>query len=254
MGTGSAFSDASRPKPVIKVGNAGDSGVLELSDLLFTVKGPNPGAILVEWNIHESTHGSAGMWDCHFRVGGAAGSDLQRKQCPHTQGNQPQDSCKAAALLLHVTSKASGYFENVWGWVADHDLDADQDTRYEDGQISVYSGRGFLIESQGPSWWYGTASEHSQLYQYQLLNAKNAFLGHMQSETPYYQAAPTADKPFTIGRFPSDPTFRQCISPFCKSAWALRVIRSSNIYIYSAGFYSFFQNVGSYRSSRSLLT
>lgn len=40
-------------------------------------------------------------------------------------------------------------------------------------QISVYGARGMLIESQGPSWFYGTGSEHSVLYQYQLSNAQN---------------------------------------------------------------------------------
>lgn len=40
-------------------------------------------------------------------------------------------------------------------------------------QISVYGARGMLIESQGPSWFYGTGSEHSVMYNYQLNNAKN---------------------------------------------------------------------------------
>jgi hypothetical protein len=31
---------------------------------------------------------------------------------------------------------------------------------------------------------YGTASEHSQLYQYQIHNAQNVFMGHIQTETP----------------------------------------------------------------------
>jgi glucan 1,3-beta-glucosidase len=62
-------------------------------------------------------------------------------------------------MLLHVTSKASGYFENVWAWVADHDLDNNLNSKaYETTEgiplnvqtdISVYSGRGILIESQG---------------------------------------------------------------------------------------------------------
>ena len=40
-------------------------------------------------------------------------------------------------------------------------------------QISVYGARGMLIESQGPSWFYGTGSEHAVLYNYQLSNANN---------------------------------------------------------------------------------
>lgn len=113
-------------------------------------------------------------------------------------------------------------------------------------QISIFSGRGILIESQGPCWFYGTASEHSQLYQYQLLNAKNIYFGHMQTETPYYQPVPDATGPIkaNIGGFPYDPDFKDCAGKKeCMKAWALRVIKSSNIYVYSAGFYSFFQDV-----------
>ena len=40
-------------------------------------------------------------------------------------------------------------------------------------QISIYTGRGTLIESQGPSWFIGSGSEHSALYQYQLYKAKD---------------------------------------------------------------------------------
>lgn len=50
-----------------RVGEPGDKGIVEISDFLFTVQGPTAGAVLVEWNVHEDTQGSAGMWDCHFR-------------------------------------------------------------------------------------------------------------------------------------------------------------------------------------------
>ena len=40
-------------------------------------------------------------------------------------------------------------------------------------QISLYAARGTLIESEGPSWFYGTGSEHAVLYQYQLYGAKD---------------------------------------------------------------------------------
>ena len=57
------------------------------------------------------------MWDCHFRVGGADGTELGLADCP--LGNQNYDKCTAAALLFHVTARSSGYFENVWVWTAD---------------------------------------------------------------------------------------------------------------------------------------
>lgn len=66
----------------------------------------------------------------------------------------------------------------------------------------------------------------------------------MQTETPYYQPNPTALDPYTIGGslWESDPTFADCADDDCKTAWALRLINSKDIFIYSAGFYSFFQN------------
>ncbi|KAL7912414.1 pectate lyase superfamily domain-containing protein, partial [Trichoderma velutinum] len=253
VAVGAYFYNQTSPKVLVQVGNEGDSGIVEISDMLFTVKGPTAGCILMEWNVHESTQGSSGMWDSHFRVGGAVGSDLQLADCP-TGATSANTKCMAASMMLHVTKSASGYFENIWAWVADHDLDdpANADaTESNDGipenvktDISVYGARGILVESNGPTWFYGTASEHSVLYQYQCSNASNIFFGHMQTETPYYQPNPTALDPYTIGgsQWESDPTFADCADDDCKTAWSLRLINSKNIFIYSAGFYSFFQN------------
>ena len=109
-------------------------------------------------------------------------------------------------------------------------------------QISVFTGRGTLIESQGPCWFYGSGSEHSALYRYQLYKAKNIYIGHLQSESPYYQPSPAAPRPF--GKqlsFPGDPKFKcKDGKDSCKSSWALRVIDSSNIYMHGLGMYSFF--------------
>jgi hypothetical protein len=58
MGTGSYFGDIKNPKVMVQVGQPGDSGVLEIVDMLFTVKGATAGAILMAWNVHESTQGS----------------------------------------------------------------------------------------------------------------------------------------------------------------------------------------------------
>lgn len=189
------------------------------------------------------------MWDSHFRVGGAAGSDLQLSHCPTGSLNS---ACMAASILMHVTAQASGYFENVWWWVADHDLDDPLNSQASESNegiplnvqtdISVYAGRGLLIESQGPTWLYGTAAEHAQMYQYQLYNASNIYLGHMQTETPYYQPNPPSTKPYTAGYFPGDPTFANCYTDQCRHAWALRVINSSDVFVYGAGFYSFFND------------
>ncbi len=57
--------------------------------------------------------------DCHARVGGATGTDLTPKECPPSKSGI-DEGCNAASLMMHITSKASGYFENMWLWVADH--------------------------------------------------------------------------------------------------------------------------------------
>ena len=53
-------------------------------------------------------------------------------------------------MSMHITKSASGlYMENVWLWTADHDLDAPLQN------ITVWSGRGLLIESEkGDVWMY----------------------------------------------------------------------------------------------------
>lgn len=243
MGTGSFFQDEQNPQVMVQVGSKGDRGSVEISGMLFTVKGATAGCIMMEWNIHEDTQGSAALWDSHFRIGGAAGSDLTLKECPKAAVNT---KCKAASMLLHITKESSGYFENIWAWTADHDLDApvgSADTTAST-QINVFTARGILIESQGPTWLYGTSSEHHQLYQYQLSGAKNVYLGHLQTETPYYQPQPNALSPYTPSQFfQDDPLFEDCISGVnstCTNAWALRVLNSQDVVIYGGGFYSFF--------------
>ncbi|KAB8225907.1 pectin lyase-like protein [Aspergillus novoparasiticus] len=235
MAKGARFQDEANPQVAIRVGRPGDVGIIEIQDMLFTVSGPTAGAVLMEWNVHESTPGSAAMWDSHFRVGGAIGSDLQATNCPKSSG--VNTDCKAASLLLHITSDASVYLENVWAWVADHDLDV-----FEQTQIDVYSGRGILIESQGPVWLYGTASEHSVLYQYQLSGAKDVMMGMIQTESPYFQPVPQAPAPFTPGLFPNDPRFEDCDEGSCGFSWALRIVDSNSIYSLGAGLYSWFSD------------
>lgn len=240
MATGPKFADMRNPKVMVQVGKPGDAGVIEITDMLFTVRGATAGAVLMEWNVKQRTPGSAAMWDSHFRVGGSIGSNLQNANCPKLTG-VVNDKCIAGSMLLHLTKSSSAYLENVWMWVADHDLDIPAQT-----QIDIYVARGTLIQSQGPTWMYGTASEHCTLYQYQLCGVKNLFMGMIQTETPYWQSTPRAPEPFTpsLNKFPDDPTFSDCPSGSltCAMAWGLRIISSSNIYTYGAGLYSFFNS------------
>lgn len=239
MASGTAFSDANNPKAVFQVGTAGQSGAVEISDLIFETLGPAPGAILMEWNLGASSQGSNGLWDTHFRIGGSAGTKLQSDTCAKnpnaTHGANP--ACEGAALLFHATQSASVYVENCWFWVADHELDL-----ADHNQIDIYNGRGVLIESQSPTWFYGTSAEHSVLYNYQLAGAKNVYMSIIQSETPYYQGNPDATAPFSPITALRDPDFSTASGTGAKKAWGLRVLDTTDSLIYGAGLYSFFEN------------
>ena len=240
MAQGSFFGDQNDLRPVWQVGEPGQTGSVEMSELVFETKGPAPGAILLQWNLQSAAPGDNAMWDVHTRVGGTAGSELQSDTCLKTPevDTVPDPECFGVGMLLHISETGSVYIENGWFWVADHELDL---PGFE--QINIYSGRGVLIESKGPVWMYGTASEHNVLYNYQFLNAENIFLSVIQTETPYYQANPDASVPFEPQAAISDPDYDAlCTTEDCKKAIGFRVLDSSGILLYGGGLYSFFEN------------
>ncbi|GFF23472.1 glucan 1,3-beta-glucosidase [Aspergillus udagawae] len=241
MAHGDKFADEKNPIPLLQIGQPGEKGSVEITDLAIQTKGPAPGAVLMEWNVAETSQGSVGMWDVHFRIGGSAGTELQSDKCSKnpTVTTTPNPECIGAFLLLHITEHASAYIENAWFWTADHELDL-----ADHNQINIYTGRGVLVESDGPVWLYGTASEHHQLYNYQVANAQNVFMGLIQTETPYYQSNPDALTPFTPQTTWNDPTFAHCTTASCRKAWGLRVLNTSDLFVYGAGLYSFFDNYG----------
>jgi len=97
-------------------------------------------------------------------------------------------------FLTKVVS--SLWSQGTWVWLADHDLDLQGEE-----MITAYSGRGILSESQGPVWMIGTAcgltwalffnmfsnlstaAEHHVIYQYNLVRAKNHYMGLIQTES-----------------------------------------------------------------------
>ncbi|KAK3372240.1 pectate lyase superfamily protein-domain-containing protein [Podospora didyma] len=274
MGTGPKFSDAKNPYPVVKIGQPGETGQIEMSDIIVSTQGATAGAILIEYNLNTPTtenqcreaHPPSGLWDVHIRIGGFAGSGLQVAQCltTPTQANYVNPACIAAYMSVHVTKSASNlYVENSWLWVADHDIEDWNNT-----QISVFAGRGLLVEGSR-IWLVGTAVEHHTLYQYQLVNASDIWMGQIQTETPYYQPNPPAPAPFTqqdVARWDPDFAF-DCKAtidhgaitkgnltlqgnPPCEMAWGLRILSSQNVVIFGAGLYSFFHN---YNTSCSTL-
>ncbi|KAI0700911.1 glucan 1,3-beta-glucosidase [Cytidiella melzeri] len=230
MGTGNFFFDYNNPKPVVQAGSPGSSGVLEITDMIFTTRAPAAGAIILEWNVGAvaGQPAAAGTWDTHLIIGGTAGSNMQVSNCP-TSGSGG-NNCFADFMGVHLTSGSSAYIEGMWVWLSDHDLDSGGQT-----QVSLYSGRGIMSESQGPVWLIGTASEHHIVYQYYLKGAKNHYIGLAQTESPYFQPDPATPAPF-IPNTSYDPS--QAPSG---SAWALTVENSQSILVFGAGFYSWFQ-------------
>lgn len=260
MSSGGFFSDMNNPQPVLRIGQSGDSGSVELSDFIVATQGAQAGATLMEYNLASPANNPSGLWDVHTRIGGFAGSNLQVAQCvKNPSSTTPNPNCIGAYMSMHVTKQSSGlYMENTWFWVADHDIDDPQLT-----QTTIYAGRGLLDESAGPVWLYGTAIEHHVMYEYQFSNAQNVFAGQIQTETAYYQPNPPAPAPFTTVASLNDPIFSggpapnslpNITVPFNATAhtkrqstgqnegWGLRIVDSSNILIYGAGHYSFFIN------------
>ncbi|KAJ5733594.1 Pectin lyase fold/virulence factor [Penicillium malachiteum] len=233
MASGSTFADMSTPIPVVQVGKSGDSGSIEWSDMIISTQGSTPGAVLIEWNLAAEL--GSGMWDVHTRIGGFDGSDQQVAQCPTSAAVSA--TCEVAYMSMHITTSASGvYMENNWLWTADHDIDDPDNTR-----VSVYSGRGLLVEGT-TIWLYGTAVEHHSLYQYEFAGATSVVAGFIQTETPYYQPDPdAANSPYPTNSTLFDPDYSTCLSGNC-DALGLRILDSTNILIYGAGLYSFFDN------------
>lgn len=73
-------------------------------------------------------------------------------------------------------------------------------------------------------------------------------MGHIQTESPYFQPVPAAPVPFAQQKsvFPNDPDFKKCNlttnsdNEQCRYAWGLRIVDSADVTIHSAGLYSFF--------------
>ncbi|KAL3453731.1 pectate lyase superfamily protein-domain-containing protein [Aspergillus insuetus] len=232
-GVGSKFKDPAAVRPMVKFGYPGDVGVMQVSDMLFTVGDILPGCKIVEINIAGSTPGDVGFWNTHIRIGGAVGSKVE-SQC--TSG---PDQCKAAWAAVHLTSTSSAYIENMWGWTADHDLDGTN-------RQTISTGRGLLVEATAATWLVGTGFEHHTLYQYNFDAAHNVFSTMQQSESPYWQGPGNmlAPSPWQDNVAPTDPDFSQCAvdDALCRMALFERISASSNLFLYGGCNWVFFNN------------
>lgn len=86
MATGAKFEDMDHPRVAVQVGQPGDTGIIEIQDMMFTVSGPTAGVILVEWNVYQSSKGSAAMWGRFSVILGSIFvqiTDMSRFPYPH---------------------------------------------------------------------------------------------------------------------------------------------------------------------------
>ena len=234
-GAGNKFADASNPIPVVKVGNAGDFGTCEISEMRFTVSQMLPGAIILQVNM-SGNPGDVSIWNSIITIGGTKDS-----QVTYACQNQDTSNTKAAFLAVHLSSTSSAYLENIWGWCADHYIDS----RAFPGDQIISSGRGLLCEATKGSWLVGLGFEHHWLYNYSFHNASNVFAGMLQAETPYMQGAGavlTVPSPWTVDARFGDPDYGWCAvgDQMGRTALACNVDGGSNIFLYNGAFWAFF--------------
>ncbi|KUJ10056.1 pectin lyase-like protein [Mollisia scopiformis] len=206
--SGSKFKNAKQPTPMLKIGNAGDVGVAQLTDFIFTVADILPGAVLVEVNM----------------AGGKPGNQSRDLHCC-------TNLCPLDIYFLVILG-------NSWAWVADHDLDGSSTQ-------TPSPGGGFLVEAQRGTWLLGLGIEHHTLYQMNIVGAKNVFLGLQQGEAAYWQGAGAtvlAPAPWTDSLLPSEPpdwSWCAATDAVCRMGLYQRVSNSSIINISSGGFWNF---------------
>lgn len=145
QGSGTTFSDQTKPTVMVQMGASGSNGTLEVTDMIFGTEGGSAGAIVVEWNFAEGGQGTAGMWDTHIRLEMASlcirsirthDDSLDSEELTEPTSNRPLarmelvssqlqnsivsiliatpvnfPSCAAAFLGLHLTNTSTAYLE-----------------------------------------------------------------------------------------------------------------------------------------------
>ncbi|KAK4221938.1 glycoside hydrolase [Podospora fimiseda] len=235
VGFGSFFKNSDSPQPIIKVGNPGDVGRAQISDMRITVGDVLPGAILVQFNMAGNQPGDVGFWNSLTTVGGTRGAQPLTNTCKDSH-----NQCRAAFLGLHFAPTSSVYLENIWNWVADHVAES------FDGGSFFAAGRGALVEATKGTWLHALGSEHWWLYQLSFRNAENVMVSLLQSETNYDQGdhndmIPPA--PWTLETTKwGDPTFSWCDlqDKRCRMGPSNFFSGGKNIYTYASASWAFF--------------
>lgn len=149
------FDDPTKPKSLIVVPQGATH--VQFWNLVFETQGNASGCIFVQWGADYTS-----SWhDVHYRM----------YYKVHT--------------LLSLQHSAGGYFENVWLWIADHNIDTGL-------RKNVSNPYGLQLSSTGPTWLVGFASEHNRIANFNISHASNVFAFLLQTESPYWQDPATA--------------------------------------------------------------
>jgi glucan 1,3-beta-glucosidase len=81
MASSPFFNNMRSPQPVVKVGNTGQSGRVEWSDMLVSTRGQQAGAILIEWNLAAPSGSPSGMWGTTSFPSSVLSSQFSSKIC-----------------------------------------------------------------------------------------------------------------------------------------------------------------------------
>lgn len=234
-GAGDFFKHEDDPKPVVSVGRDGDVGLAQIQDMRFTINEVLPGAIIVQFNMAGNKPGDVALWNSLVTVGGTRGADSLSNDCQN-----PGDDCKAAFLGIHLTKSSSAYIENVWNWVADHDVEENGDG------TNIAAKGGVLVESTKGTWLHALGSEHWWLYQLNFNRAENVVVSMLQSETNYEQgdqAQTVPPHPWNpdTGRW-NDPDFSHCKQQDtrCRMGFGNYITGGKNIYHYTSASWAFY--------------
>ncbi|EPS36638.1 hypothetical protein H072_9858 [Dactylellina haptotyla CBS 200.50] len=242
MASGTFFTNSASPQPVLKIGQPGDQGLVEIQDIVVTAKGGSSGAISYQWNLKGATQNGdmSGMWDAHSIIGAQPFSNLEPHQCAHNSASTSiRRQCIGAFMHIHLSrSSAFAYLENTYFASAAYQ---NTYTTQPSSPLSIYVGRGVFIDgSAGSHFLSAVSADNSIMYQYQIVNSANVFASMLQGTNPSFQPNPMAPAPFTTNTAWSDPDFGAMCGhktgvelAKCAKAFGLRIVNSDNVVIYS---------------------
>jgi hypothetical protein len=238
-GYGPFFANASSPHPVVKIGDPDSLGTAVLQDLRFTVGQALPGAILLQINMAGDSPGDVAIFNSLITIGGTRDTEIDcyaesSPPSPPTSTFLPDlhqspapKSCLGAYIGLHLSKSSSAYVENVWTWLADHEVDSATNSH-----TRIAARYGVVVEaassttssssssppssddeddddnddSERGTWLIGLASEHFWVANLWIKNAKNVLVTLFQSETNYNQGVGASSSGTTTTTTSWDPS------------------------------------------------